>query len=262
MELKEVIGRRRTIRYFQSWRPVEREKIQIMLEAARLASCAVNATFLKAVVVFRNDLDRETLEAMKTPVSALNIELAPVHIYTYVDMGAYKGAQSRLKKLVDVGALNVTHGWSHKFVDDFVWPNILKPLAEGSEQPSVAAAAASDAGIAICQAMLAGVDEGLGVCLSAFVAPPIAKIIKPPKEWLPLWALLVGYPAESWEAGGQRPRPPLEEQFFEGSFGKPFKADPKVTEQLKLAKMIQSPAPLPWRKDEIRALARMFGLPE
>ena len=53
MEYKEVIGRRRTIRFFQSWRPVEREKIQIMLEAARIASCAVNATFLKAIVVIR-----------------------------------------------------------------------------------------------------------------------------------------------------------------------------------------------------------------
>src|SRR6516162_9524184 len=110
MEYKEVVGRRRSIRYFQSWRPVEREKIQIMLEAARLASCAVNATFLKAIIVFRDDLDRKTLDALKTPVSALNIELAPVHIYTFVDMGAYRGAQPRLKKLVDVGALNATHG--------------------------------------------------------------------------------------------------------------------------------------------------------
>ena len=74
---KEVVGRRRSIRYFQSWRHVEREKIQIMLEAARLASCAVNATFLKAIVVFRDDLDRETLDALKTPVSGLNIELQP-----------------------------------------------------------------------------------------------------------------------------------------------------------------------------------------
>ena len=71
--------------------------------------------------------------SLKTPVSGLNIELAPVHIYTYADMGAYKGAQARLKKLVDVGALNATHGWSHKFVDEFVWPNILKPLADRRE---------------------------------------------------------------------------------------------------------------------------------
>ena len=73
MEFKEVVGRRRSIRYFQSWRKVEREKIQIMLEAARLASCAVNATFLKAIVVIRDDIPRETLDALKTPVSALTL---------------------------------------------------------------------------------------------------------------------------------------------------------------------------------------------
>lgn len=261
MELKEVIGRRRSIRYFQTWRQVEREKIQIMLEAARLASCAVNATFMRAIVVERDKLDRNTLEAMKTPVSGLNIELAPLHIYTYADPTAYVGAKDRLKKLVDVGALNITHGWSHKFVDDFVWPNILKPLADNLSV-GVAASIGSDAGIAICQAMLAAVDEGLGVCLSAFVAEPVAKVLNPPKEWIPLWVLLVGYPAETWEAGGQRPRPPLEEIYFEGKYGTPFRADQKVTEELKAQKMIQAPAPQPWRKAEIRALARMFGLPE
>ncbi len=260
MEFKEVVGRRRSIRYFQSWRPVEREKIQVMLEAARQASCAVNATFMRAIVVERDNLDRATLEALKTPVSGLNIELAPVHIYTYCDPKAYLGAQARLKKLVDVGALNITHGWSHKFVDEFVWPNILKPLAE--DQARSIAAVASDAGTAICQAMLAGVDEGLGVCLSAFVAEPVKKVLNPPDHWVPLWVLLVGYPAEGWEAGGQRPRPPMEEIYFEGKYGVPFQPDPKVTEELKARKMLTAPAPLPWRKDEIRALARMFGLPE
>jgi nitroreductase len=261
MELKEVIGRRRSIRYFQSWRQVEREKIQIMLEAARLASCAVNASFLKAIVVERDKLDRQTLDAMKTPVSGLNIELAPLHIYTYADPTAYVGAKDRLKKLVDVGALNVTHGWSHKFVDDFVWPNILKPLAN-DVNVGVAASISSDAGIAICQAMLAAVDEGLGVCLSAFVAEPVKKVLNPPDAWIPLWVLLVGYPAESWEAGGQRPRPAIEETYFEGKYGVPFKTDPKVTELMREKKMIQAQAPLPWRKAEIQALARMFGLPE
>src|SRR5439155_4602883 len=56
MEYKEVVGRRRTIRYFQSWRPVEREKIQVMLEAALRASCAVNATFMRAIVVERDKI--------------------------------------------------------------------------------------------------------------------------------------------------------------------------------------------------------------
>jgi nitroreductase len=262
MEYKEVVGRRRTIRYFQPWRPVEREKIQIMLEAARLASAAINATFFKAIVVFRDQLDRETLDALKTPLSGLNIELAPVHIYCYADTKAYLGGPERLKQLVDVGALNATHGWSHKFVDELAWPMMVKPAFESPDRIRATAAVASDAGIAICQAMLAAVDEGLGVCLSAFVPEVVHKVTNPPEGWVPLYVLLVGYPAESWEAGGQRPRPPMEKQFFEGKYGNGFKPDPKVTEKMKAAKMIQAPAPLPWRKEEIKALARMLGLPE
>ncbi len=258
MEFKEVIGRRRTIRYFQSWRPVEREKIQVMLQAALQSSCGVNATFMRAIVVHRDQMDRETLDALKTPVSGLNLELAPVHIYIYVDPSAFIGAQARLKKLIDVGALNATHGWSHKFVDEFVWPNILKPLYEGRDWSG----AAADAGVACCQAMLAGVDEGLGVCLAAFVPGPVKKALNVPDHWVPLWALLVGYPAESWEAGGQRPRPPMEEVYFEGKYGNPFKPDPRTVEYCRETKMLTAPAPLPWRKDEIKALARMFGLPE
>ena len=43
MEFKEVIGRRRSIRFFDPDRPVEREKIQKMLEAARLAGQSLGA---------------------------------------------------------------------------------------------------------------------------------------------------------------------------------------------------------------------------
>jgi nitroreductase len=45
MEVKEAIGRRRSIRFFRPWQPVEREKVQTVLEAARLASRAMNADF-------------------------------------------------------------------------------------------------------------------------------------------------------------------------------------------------------------------------
>ena len=42
MELREVIGRRRSIRFLLPYRPVEPEKIQRMLEAA--ASLRIGAT--------------------------------------------------------------------------------------------------------------------------------------------------------------------------------------------------------------------------
>lgn len=261
MEFKEVIGRRRSIRFFEPDRPVEREKIQIMLEAALLASCAVNAHWLKAVVVERDKLPKDKLDQLKTPVANVALDLAPVHIYFFIDLGVVNRIQgTRLKELVDVGVLAPTHGWSHKFVDEFVYPQILKPMTEG---PNHIVAAAADCGMAACQALLAGVDEGLGVCMNTPNPAIIKQVFEVPDDWVPLWVLLVGYPAESWEGGGQRPRPPFEEQYFEGKYGVPFKRDPAVVEKLKAAKMIQRPATPnnPERMAEIKRLAERLGLP-
>jgi nitroreductase len=261
VEFKEVVGRRRSIRFFEPDKPVEREKIQIILEAARLASCAVNAQWLRAIVVERDSIPPEKLNQLKTPVAALTLDLAPVHIYFFVDLGTVNQIKgSRLKELVDVGALAPTHGWSHKFVDEFVYPQILEPMTRNLE--GYIGAAFADAGGAAHQALLAAVDEGLGACLNTPNPMLTKQVFGVPDDWMSLWVLLVGYPAETWEAGGQRPRPPFEELYFEGEYGKPFKRDEAVVEKLKAAKMIQTPAPLPNRREEIRQLAERLGLPE
>ncbi len=261
MEFKEVIGNRRSIRFFEPDKPVEREKIQTMLEASRLASCAVNAHWAKAIVIERDKLPEDKLEQLKTPVTALNVELAPVHIYWYADLGVVNRIEgSRLRELVDVGALAPTHGWTHKFVDEFVYPQILRPMTEG---PGYAVAAAADCGIAMCQALLTAFDEGLGACFSAFNSNIAKEVFNVPNDWVPLYVLLVGYPAESPAAGGQRPRPPFEEQYYDGAFGTPFQRDEAVVERLKQANMIQQPA-TPGnqeRMDEIKRLAERLGLP-
>lgn len=261
MEFKQVIGNRRSIRFFDPDRPVEREKIQIMLEAARLSSCAVNAHWLKAVVANRDDIPEDKLEKLKTPVANVQLDLAPVHIYFFIDMGVVNRIQgSRLKQLVDVGALPPTHGWSHRFVDELVYPQILKPI---TENPAYAAIAAADAGMAAGQALLAGVDEGLGVGLNTPNPEIVGEVFEVPEDWVSMWVLLVGYPAENPKAGGQRPRPPFEEQYFEGKYGVPFKRDPAVVDKLKEADMIQAPAEPndEVRKAEIKALAAKYGLP-
>jgi len=261
MEFKEVIGRRRSIRFFDPDRPVEREKIQKMLEAARLASCAVNAHWARAIVSFRDDLTEDQLNRLKTPVAGLNTELAPVHIHWFNDLGIVNRIEgSRLKELVDVGALAPTHGWSHKFVDDFVYPQILKPM---TQNPGYPIPSTMDVGIAMCQALLTGVDEGLGVGLVTLNGAVLKEVFHTPADWIPLSTILVGYPAESWDGGGQRPRPPFEELYFEGDYGKPFARDAKVVDELKAAKMIQEPAKAndPKRIEEIRKLAEKYGLP-
>jgi hypothetical protein len=45
-------------------------------------------------------------------------------------------------------------------------------------------------------------------------------------------------------------------------YGKPFKPDPQVEEDLKRARMIQEPAPLPWRDAELQFVMRALGLQE
>jgi hypothetical protein len=123
-------------------------------------------------------------------------------------------------------------------------------------------AAAADAGGAAQNALLAAFDEGLGACLNTPNPALTSQVFGVPADWVSLWVMLVGYPSESWEAGGQRPRPDFEELYFDGEYGKPFTRDPAVVERLKAANMIQRPAPLPDRRDEIRRLTEQYGLPE
>jgi hypothetical protein len=65
MEFKQVIGLRRSIRYHQPYRAVERAKVQSILEAAPLCSQAINSNWAKAIVVNRDDMAPEDREALK-----------------------------------------------------------------------------------------------------------------------------------------------------------------------------------------------------
>lgn len=261
MEFKQVVGNRRTIRFFDPNRPVEEEKIQVMLEAANRASRAVNADFAKAIVCYRDELPDDVREQIKTPTSTVQIDLAPVTIFWYGDTSFVSGAQGRLKELVDLGALPVTHGWTHAYVDDLVYPQVLEPMSK--DQVAAVWAVSVETGLAIAQAMLAGVDEGLGVGLHAFNAAGVKDVLKVPDHWVPMWILLVGYPAEDAKGGGQRPRRALSESFYRGQCGNPWREIPEVTERLKREGMIQEPMPADasQRMAEIRRLAERFGLP-
>lgn len=259
MEFKQVVGNRRTIRFFEPNQPVEPEKIQIMLEAANRASRAVNADFVKAVVCYRDELSDEVREQLKTPTTTVQLDLAPVAIFWYGDMTFADGAQSRLKELTDLGALPVTHGWSHAYVDDVAFKQVVEPLSK--DQLASTWAVSVECGLAIAQAMLAGVDEGLGVGLHAFNGAVAKEALKIPDHWIPMWMLLVGYPAEDPKAGGQRPRRPLAANYYRGQYGTPWTELPDVTERLMKEGMIQEPMDAEARLAEVRRLAERFGLP-
>lgn len=263
MEFKQVVGSRRTIRYFKPYKQVEKEKIQKILEAARLQSCHGNASATrKAVVVTKGEVPEATREAL---IAALYNQpaavQAPVHIYWTVDMSGWDGLRNSLLELLDVRALTPSYGWSEEFIDKIVMTtpdfNVMAGDRVFAEWLS-----AIDCGLAMGSALLAAVEEGLGTSLLTGKREEIRTILGMPESCTVTQIQILGYPAESPEAGGQRPRPDYESLYFDGAWGKPLARDPKVTAELQAAGMIQAPAPLPERRSEVRALASMFGLPE
>jgi hypothetical protein len=118
-----------------------------------------------------------------------------------------------------------------------------------------------ETGLAICQAMLAGVDEGLGVGLHAFNTDVAKKALNVPDTWLPMWVLFVGYCAEDRLGGGARPRRPLGDNFYRGAYGNPWEDIPGVKDQMRAAGLLQDPMDADKRHAEVRELAERFGLP-
>lgn len=260
MELFEAIGSRRAIRYFKPYRPVERWKIEMMFQAAHRSSRAVNASFIKAIAIERDTLDPDVREALKTPTNTADLDMAPMYIFTYADPTAPNGGAGRLKDLYDRGAFAPALGWSHKYIEDVIDATILKPLVKDDVEARWIASV--EAAQAVAHMLLAAVDLGLGTCCKSFNIDVAKEALQVPDHLEPVWMILVGYPAEDSDAGGQRPRPPLEDDYFWGSFKTPFVPTDEVTDELAQRRLLQPLAPTAWRQDEIRAIARAYGLPE
>ncbi len=67
MELREVMGRRRSMRFLNPHKPVEPEKIQLMFEASRIASHWGNVQSLRGIAVFRDSAPKEVIESVTSP---------------------------------------------------------------------------------------------------------------------------------------------------------------------------------------------------
>ena len=259
-DLWKVIGDRRSIRYFQPYRPVERWKIEMVFRAAHLSSRAVQGSFIKVVAVERDAMDPDTREALKTPTNTADLDMAPLYLFTYANKHAAYGGPSRLHQLYKRGAFAPALGWSDEFIDKVVGETILRPLSKNDWERTWIASI--EAGQAIAHMLLMITALGLGACCKSFVADAVKETLKVPDHFYPCWMILVGYAAEDRRAGGQRPRPPLTDDYFFGDFETPFEPTPEVTAELKRRKLLQPTAPYPWRKEELKYLARAFGLTE
>jgi nitroreductase len=258
VDLYRAIGSRRSIRYYQSWRPVETGKIQRMLEAARLAPHGGNIGAVRAVVV-DNQVPRPAVQkAFSGPGSAVHAAMAPLLLVWYLDLQARDDLVERLKELIAVGALNPSHGWSDQFAEEYAG-RILDRVNDGLDMASTTELV--DAGQAIAQATLTAVAEGLGSCLVACDGPALKAALGLPERSVVLVAQTVGYSAESPAAGGQRPRRAFETLFALNNHETPFPRDPETVAALQDVGMLQEPAKLAWRDAEVRALSHLGGLP-
>jgi nitroreductase len=259
MELKEAIGRRRSTRFLRPYKPVERAKLQKMLEAARLASFWGNVQALGAVVIERATAPAEVLAALPTgtAIGGFQFRLAPVVIVWTLDWRRVEEQGRRLHELVDAGAVGVSPEKSHAYLDSTLIP-FFQAATESIRQSGLTEL---DCGQGIAQATLIAFEEGLGTCLLG--CPNDRKLRRAlglPDAVRVLVLQTVGYPAEDPEAGGQRPRLPFEARFALNHWGTPFPRDPAVVDELRQAKMLGREAPLAYRRAELQWLQEVYGL--
>lgn len=256
MQLREAIGRRRSIRFMQPYRPVEPEKIQRMLEAARIASHWGNVQTLRAVVVFKDTADPEVVEAITAPVAGFQIRAAPVVIVWYVETAAVDEQSDRLRELLKAGALGFGPDKEEALERQLIpfFSSILPRMKEPGLNEM-------DCGQGIAQATLMAFEQGLGTCLlGGGNTEKMKRNLGLPESARILILQTVGYPAESPDAGGQRPRQPFECLFSMNGYGKPFPRCPNVVDELQRDGMIQAPAPAPWREAELDYLKNALNL--
>jgi nitroreductase len=250
MELRQVIGNRRSIRFLLPHKPVEPEKIQRMLEAARIASHWGNVQSLRAVVIFRDSCSDEVREAVTAPIAGFQIKLAPVVIVWFLDTAAVDDQPNRLRELLDAGALGLGENKRDALETQLI--PIFEGITDMSKAPGIGEV---DCGQGIAQATLMAFEQGLGTCcLGTPHGEKIRQNLGMPESARVLLLQTVGYPAESPEAGGQRPRQPFEDLFSMNGYGSSFPRSEDVVEELRQDGMFQEPGPLPWREEELEYL--------
>jgi nitroreductase len=227
-----------------------------MLEAARIASHWGNVQSLRAVVVFKESASQEVRDALLAPIAGFQIRIAPVVIVWYVETAAVDEQSDRLRELLKAGALGFGEG-KEKALEEQIIP-IFESIREQFKQPGLNEV---DCGQGIAQATLMAFEQGLGTCcLGTPHGEQIRLNLGLPESARVILLQTVGYPAESPEAGGQRPRQPFEKLFHMNGYGQAFPRSQAVLDELKEDGMVQDPAPTPWREEELEYLKNALGI--
>jgi nitroreductase len=211
MDVSEAILKRRTIR---KWKPapVEREKIEKVLEAARRAPSWGNTQPWRFIVV----QNKAKIEELASAASGqAQVSSAPAVIVCCGVPGSFSRRMHResLKQLIEAGVMD----WTDEVLDDVVLgSDLFAPYRLGGQVMTIRAG--EQVMIAVAYMTLEAANQGLGTCWVGAMSPKDAHRIMNLPDSLSVQALIpLGYPDED---PGPRPRRDLDEivswEQFEG----------------------------------------------
>ncbi|MDA3005192.1 MAG: nitroreductase family protein [Actinomycetota bacterium] len=208
----EALGSRRSIRYFDDSREVERWKIETMLQAARFASCQGNINCTEAIVVRRDECD--LWDEVEECVSGFNVQIInqSSHLILWLtNLNAWYGrAVDGISGLALCGAATRYHGWNYEFSMTQTIPRLMSFPTERTD-----ALLRFESGQAVANAMAAGVGVGVGSILIAFGRKRHREGLRPaaalpvhvgPRGGLPGRGPTGGWPAAAPEVRRDLPR--------------------------------------------------------
>ena len=170
MDFLEFVSSRQSDRAFDPNRPVEKEKIERILEAARLAPSACNAQPWHMIVVDNPELKNKVADAASARLLGMNhfTKQAPVHI------------------IVVEEKVNISSGIGGIVKDKHF--------------------AFLDIGIASSHICLAAEAEGLGSCiLGWFAEAKMKKLLNIPDNRRVVLDIVIGYPAQPLRTKKRKP---------------------------------------------------------
>jgi nitroreductase len=196
MELLDAIQKRVTIRSWQSV-PVEKEKIEKVLEAGRRAPSWGNTQPWRFIVV----QDKAKIEELaKTAGGQPQVSSAPVVIVCcgFTEAFSQKMHRESLKQLIEAGVMD----WPDEVLDNVILANDqFAPYRMGEQVMAIKAA--EQLMISIAYMTLEATHQGLGSCWVGAVSPKEAnQAMNLPKNLFVHDFLILGYPNEN-----PKPRP-------------------------------------------------------
>ena len=196
MDVSDAILKRASIRRWKP-SPVEREKIDKVLEAGRRAPSWGNTQPWRFVVV-QDKANREIIA--KASGGQPHVGSAPVVIVCCGEINDLSRKQHReaLAQLRDAGVTN----WTDEFMDNVVLnSNVFAPYLLG--EPVMTVKAGEQVMIAIAYMTLEAVNQGLGTCwVGAIASKEVHKAMNLPDSMFVHSLLPLGYPEDD-----PKPRP-------------------------------------------------------